>query len=1143
MKKLFQRILAVVLSLAILMPYCTVSGAAAADSKITAENVAESVTETPVLRDLNEKSKELAKQLAEKGIKKAIGKIPVIGDTVNSLAGPYIKDLLGIKEGESTGEKLDKINTKLDELMSAINAYGEATLQRIYESDFKEFNDRLTRVKGHTAEYLRYIEIYEESGKTLTDEQKNGLEEAEIQELLDAKMTVLVAGLTEIDYFGFSNYLDDLTYLANYVTGNAIQLHQQGDIYTKAFRIFCADAKEADGCALGGEAAMIASDYVNSVNEIVDTGITTAAMILIARCSIGNDLNRYKQLQRDGIVTGDVNLNSFSEIDATFKKGKYDDLKKAYYDIFGITEEDVACEEAVNHITLQVSPGVVGQYNQMIEDRWFDYIVNVSFNQTVPEVEFIEMDGEIGYSVLTKYGFDERKVMSLSEDSSVSLCKDISKKALTDKRAALNDEQFNQLLKHIEKSKYFKYEKSFEGADDKDISLHDALVLFGFSFAGLDSSGYGSSVYSKVFMTNAKCEEDYYNSYEPSTHEGYIDGYVYGIDYNTLTREMNQKSAVKTYQYFEGTFSDHSADKRNISFPQFTMLYFTQTIEIDSTSEFKNFITSVKDGKNYAGKTVYLNTDVDLRETNYLLLWPDSARSKEFCGTFEGNGHKIKNLTISGGEHRQALFRTTGEGAIIRNLTFDNVNISNTAGKCGYAALVGYANGSLRIDNVTIANGSITGYQYVGGLVGETKEGKNVTVTLNKCINNVNITSEDTDAGGFIGNAAALDIFSCENNGTITAKKGAAGGIVGYVGTKDTDPIADIENCTNNGTIIGYDCAGGICGHIQSDNESTFIVENTNRGNVTVTAKRSAGGIVGRTCTGGIMSDNINYGNIENLSTNDDADAGGILGQNEDDAITMYNNENKGNVTAGNRAGGIVGTLGDKDHDKKCDLGYNVNSGRIVSNNKDAGGIVGAVATDSTSHTIKFNTNSGTIEAKNNAGGIVGWMAGGGLFEGNTSKAKITSTSYDAGGIVGRIEDDSCNFKNSDVGNPLAASGTVSPRAYSERDYLINAKSDKQHAGIICGWDGKRGKTINSDNLTGSIFGTGSLTVIIIMSILLILAIGLAVYFARKSTAGKPKKDSEERDPEKDDETAEPDAETGETADAEAETNADGTIE
>ena len=91
MKTMLKRILTVVLIVSMLLPCGITAAATALGTAGPNTMVTSSFSDT-----LNEQSEKLAKNLAEKGIKKAIGSIPVVGGVLNSIAGPYIKRLLGI---------------------------------------------------------------------------------------------------------------------------------------------------------------------------------------------------------------------------------------------------------------------------------------------------------------------------------------------------------------------------------------------------------------------------------------------------------------------------------------------------------------------------------------------------------------------------------------------------------------------------------------------------------------------------------------------------------------------------------------------------------------------------------------------------------------------------------------------------------------------------------------------------------------------------------------------------------------------------------------------------------------------------------------------------------------------------------------
>ena len=114
-----------------------------------------------------------------------------------------------------------------------------------------------------------------------------------------------------------------------------------------------------------------------------------------------------------------------------------------------------------------------------------------------------------------------------------------------------------------------------------------------------------------------------------------------------------------------------------------------------------------------------------------------------FTGKLDGGLHKIYNLS-------EPLFSAT-DGAIIRNITFEDVNISET-GNVG--AVTREAKGASRIYNMGILSGSVGGTEYTGGLVGKLDG----TARVINCYSYANITG-GSDVGGIVG----------YNNGTTTA--------------------------------------------------------------------------------------------------------------------------------------------------------------------------------------------------------------------------------------------------------------------------------------------------------------------------------------------------------------------------------------
>lgn len=506
-------------------------------------------------------------------------------------------------------------------------------------------------------------------------------------------------------------------------------------------------------------------------------------------------------------------------------------------------------------------------------------------------------------------------------------------------------------------------------------------------------------------------------------------------------------------------------------------------LKISTASDFRTFISNIANGRTYEGQKIILANDINLGGIDLDSYWSSGNATKEFKGHFNGNGKKLSNVTMHSSGDRVALFRTTGTGAIIENLILENVNIVGSGEKSGTAALIGYAKDSLVLNNIQILSGKVEGYNYVGGLVGQANSSAKIQVI--NSLNKATIVARKNDAGGILGNVGNYYIKNTENNGNVTSNNGNAGGLVGYNTSESKNVSSFVRNCKNTGAISGYAHAGGIAGYISSNDPHSRFYNNENTG-VVVSATKNAGGIVGYTEGGGVYASNKNSGSIESTKYY----AGGILGANQDDPIVLRNNTNKGKVLGSNKTGGIAGYLGSKDADLRTIVKENTNTGSIEATNTDngdAGGIIGGIITDSKHHEVKENKNTGSVKAQRQAGGIVGYMTGGGLFKSNTNNANITSLTQNAGGIVGRIEDDECTFRGSSLGKTILGSGNtrISPDEY---DYIIKAEASGMHAALICGWDGYNKKSINEDSLLATIFGEGSVPIVLTMTGLVVIS-------------------------------------------------------
>ncbi|MDR2360228.1 MAG: hypothetical protein LBD85_02970, partial [Oscillospiraceae bacterium] len=259
--------------------------------------------------------------------------------------------------------------------------------------------------------------------------------------------------------------------------------------------------------------------------------------------------------------------------------------------------------------------------------------------------------------------------------------------------------------------------------------------------------------------------------------------------------------------------------------------------------------------KNNLSGTYHLTADIDLSGTDWVPIGSSSSRA--FTGVFDGQGHKISNLTITGDDYEYNGLFGYVENATIKNigLVDTHIDVTSTSSRTYAGGIAGYAPSSS--SSVTIENcyntGSVTASStdddsYAGGILGYAYFDDSSTLTIENCYNTGDVSASDS-AGGIVGYApsssSSVTIENCYNTGDISAS-GDTGGIFGYA----RDSTLTIENCYNTGDISAfssyYSYAGGLAGSVYSSSSVT-IESCYNTGDVTASSSDSsyAGGIAG----------------------------------------------------------------------------------------------------------------------------------------------------------------------------------------------------------------------------------------------------------------------------------------------------------
>ncbi len=382
-------------------------------------------------------------------------------------------------------------------------------------------------------------------------------------------------------------------------------------------------------------------------------------------------------------------------------------------------------------------------------------------------------------------------------------------------------------------------------------------------------------------------------------------------------------------------------------------------VTIGDEAAFAYFANQVYRGalEHFAGYTVTLQSDINLNNKLWIPIGFDIRKTVDgketldhsFRGIFDGNNHTVKNFTaapflaaiaeetISGSadlyvtiapdkkvplphngdpKFHYGLFGVTGN-ATIKNLTIADFAFDFTFNTVTWgdkkliadsvAALVGYAGGSITVENCVVGNetsvikgaacaGGIVGRAYPGyykGAIRDESQPNNIgteqievfgsglktpnslksgngtvqpdlatrqPIKMTRCKNYVTCGAEDEKEkkGGILGYSyfmSAVEFIDCENYGDMYGEY--TGGVTTY--TQDSQIEILYQNCANygnmyqtsdqtfpaSGDISKY--AGGIAGRIFSSDAASLVIENcVNYGAVVGNWVDAAGGIVGK---------------------------------------------------------------------------------------------------------------------------------------------------------------------------------------------------------------------------------------------------------------------------------------------------------
>ncbi|WP_041559704.1 beta strand repeat-containing protein [Afipia carboxidovorans] len=432
-------------------------------------------------------------------------------------------------------------------------------------------------------------------------------------------------------------------------------------------------------------------------------------------------------------------------------------------------------------------------------------------------------------------------------------------------------------------------------------------------------------------------------------------------------------------------------------------------------------IHSMADLAAIAGGTGHYALAQDL---NASTPYTDSVVST-FGGTLAGLGHKVSNLTVSAtGVSNVGLIGKTNGAVTIRDIGVVDANI---AGKDHVGALVGYGSSGLKVSHA-YSTGSVTGTEYVGGLIGLAGDAitANPTTFVSNSFSSATLDTDGTQSylgadfgglfvGGLIGQAISASITSSHASGAVSGIQ-RLGGLIGgiYYATTDLSYATGNVKGTgytvdSGGTItIGVSAeVGGLIGYIETVSRPTAKSSISNSFSTgAVEADWKVGGLVGVTNTTAPRAGyEAFYTNISNSYH-----IGGT--------VTA-----KGTTVSGSevRAGGLVG-----------DGNYtNISDSFVIADvvskatgpSQNIGGLVGFMQYGSVSDSYVVGNVTGALLYSQFVGGLIG-NAGGAIVSNSSHTGDVTGGGY-VGGLIGNGGDVRDSWANGNVIGDSVVGGLV----------------------------------------------------------------------------------------------------------------------
>ena len=322
----------------------------------------------------------------------------------------------------------------------------------------------------------------------------------------------------------------------------------------------------------------------------------------------------------------------------------------------------------------------------------------------------------------------------------------------------------------------------------KEITLADSARIVGCAAAngsGLYITGSQVPGYGKLFANGGSVDGDVVlgdTEDGPSTITGsggtVFNGKVTVTPGSTIESGKFNGEVINNGTITGGVFNNTVSGSGTITGGTFNTPMTGSGTETDpyqiSTADQLKLFRDIVNGSNgqtqNRGAYAVLTADIDLNNEPWTPIGPD--RDSAYTGTFDGQGHTVKNLsvTVNVQPGRAGLFGCVKDGTIRKLTVAGSVSCTANQGWCG--GIAGYAMDETIENCASLCTVSCTGIDArVGGIVGLVDYNSR-TLIIRDCYNIGKITGRSDngsgDAGGICGFYMNGKISNCYNVGEIT---------------------------------------------------------------------------------------------------------------------------------------------------------------------------------------------------------------------------------------------------------------------------------------------------------------------------------------------------------------------------------------